>query len=69
MRQNPRDWRIEEVETIARSYDIVIRKSSGSHVVLTHPQWDELLTVPARRPIKPVYIRRLVDLIDLLEST
>ena len=37
MRNNPLDWRIENLETIARYYGINIRKSGGSHVIFDHP--------------------------------
>lgn len=55
MRANPRDWRIEELETVAKSYGVNIRKSGGSHVVFDHPSWVELLSirvvpVGARKP-------------------
>lgn len=67
MRHNPRDWRIEQLEIIAKHYGITIRKSGGSHVVFDHPQWVELLCIPAHRPIKPIYIKKLLVLIDMLE--
>lgn len=68
MRRNPRDWRIEQLETIARYYGIKIRKSSGSHVVFDHPAWVELLCIPAHRPIKPIYIKKLLTLLERLEQ-
>lgn len=66
MRGNPRDWRIDQLETIARHYNINVRKTGGSHVVFDHPDWVELLCVPARRPIKPIYIRKFISLIEEL---
>lgn len=68
MRNNPLDWRIEQLETIAKHYNINIRKSGGSHVVFEHSDWTEMLCVPAKRPIKPIYIKRLLTMIDLLEE-
>lgn len=68
MRENPRDWRIEQLETVANHYGINIRKAKGSHVVFDHPKWVELLCVPAHRPIKPVYIKQFLSLITLLEA-
>lgn len=67
MRKNPRDWRIDQLETLAKHYGITVRKTGGSHVVFDHPAWIELLCVPARRPIKPIYIKKFVSLIELLE--
>jgi predicted RNA binding protein YcfA (HicA-like mRNA interferase family) len=36
----------------------------GSHYKVRDPQGGTTLTIPARRPIKPVYIRALVALAD-----
>ena len=66
MRGNPRDWHIEQLETIARHYNITIRKTGGSHVVFDHPDSVELLCVPACRPIKPIYIKKFISLIELM---
>lgn len=68
MRNNPLDWRIEQLETIAKQYGLTIRKTGGSHVVFDHPCWVELLCVPAHRPIKPIYIKKFIALIELLEN-
>lgn len=67
MRNNHRDWRIEHLETVAKRNNIVVRKASGSHVVFEHKAWIELLCVPAHRPIKPVYIKKFLALIELIE--
>ena len=70
MKNNPRDnWRIEDVETVARRYGFSIHRpgGGGSHVTLRHHS-GEKLTVPARRPIKPVYIQQLVQMIERLEE-
>ena len=66
MRNNPRDWRIDQLEVVAKNYGINVRKSGGSHVVFDHPEWIELLCIPAKRPIKPIYVKKLVSLIDTL---
>jgi len=69
MRNNPRDWRIDQLEAIAKQYGVVVRKTGGgSHVIFDHSLWVDLLSVPARRPIKPVYIKKFVALIELLEN-
>ena len=68
MRANPRDWRIEDLETLAMHFGLSVRKSGGSHVIFFHPTASEMLSVPARRPIKPVYVRHFVALIDQLTT-
>jgi hypothetical protein len=67
MRTNPRDWRIEDLKVVANRFSIDYRQHSTSHVVFRHPVAG-LLTVPSAHPIKPVYIRRFVALIDLVEG-
>lgn len=42
------------------------RSGSGSHYKVGHPSQAEIVTIPARRPIKPVYIRKLVAFIRRL---
>jgi hypothetical protein len=65
MRRNPKgDWRIEQLDTVARAYEVNVRQGRGSHVVFEHPNLARALSVPARRPIKPVYVRRFVALIE-----
>lgn len=64
MRANPRDWRIEDLEALAVHFGISVRKPGGSHAVFFHPALPEMLSVPARRPIKPVYVRRFLSMLD-----
>jgi predicted RNA binding protein YcfA (HicA-like mRNA interferase family) len=64
MRANPRDWRIEQLESVAKTHGVNIRKPGGSHVIFEHPTVGRALSVPARRPIKPVYVRKFVEFIE-----
>ena len=45
-------------------FGINLRKPGGSHVYFTHPAVAEGVSVPAHRPIKPVYVRAFVRLVD-----
>ena len=60
MRSNPQDWRIDDRKTVARALDIEWRQRGTSHVVFVRSD-GATLPVPARRQIKPVYIRKFVD--------
>ena len=61
MRNNPRDWRIADVATLCRQEGLTCSApSGGSHWKVSAPGLPDILTVPARRPIKSVYIRLLV---------
>lgn len=67
MRNNPKaDWQISDVETVCRAYDIACEPPTGggSHYTVSHPSQSAILTVPARKPIKVVYIVSLVMFID-----
>jgi hypothetical protein len=66
MRRNPAgDWQIRDVEALCREYGLLFRAGKGtSHCHAKYPAAREILTIPAHRPIKPVYIRRLARYIE-----
>ncbi|MBB3348880.1 type II toxin-antitoxin system HicA family toxin [Sphingomonas sp. BK069] len=67
MRAHPHDWRITDVERLCRAYGLTcLPPRHGSHYKVTHSAMQAILTIPARRPIKQVYIRDLVHMIDAL---
>lgn len=68
MRNNPRDWQITDIETVAKRFGVTMRQGKGSHVSFTHPRWVDILTVPAHRPIKAIYVKKFVSLIDTLHE-
>lgn len=70
MRANPRDWRIEDVVTACEGFGIACTAPrKGSHYKVKHVERNEILTIPAHRPIKPIYIRDLVRFIDAVQGT
>jgi predicted RNA binding protein YcfA (HicA-like mRNA interferase family) len=64
MRRNPRDWRIEDLENLAERFGVQVRKPGGSHAIFFHPALGRQLSVPAKRPIKPIYITLFIELLD-----
>lgn len=52
MRDNPRDWRLEQLKSVADAYGIAYRQPGTSHVTFRHPSGAKL-TVPAHKPIAP----------------
>jgi hypothetical protein len=68
MRNNPLDWRIEDLKVLADHFGVTCRQHGTSHVTFRHSTAG-ILPVPAARPIKTVYIRRFLALIDALEGT
>ena len=63
MRRNARDWRIEDLKVIADNLGIDHDQHGTSHVVFRHAKAGRL-SVPAHRPIKPVYVRLFVELVN-----
>lgn len=68
MRNNPRDWRIGELMSVASRMGIECRSEGGSHHVSSFPGVEEDVCVPAHRPIKPVYVRRFLALVDQVKE-
>jgi hypothetical protein len=66
MRRNPKDWTIDDVLAVAGEWGIETRSRGGSHVVLSHRTVDFRVTIPAHRPIKQVYIKEFLALIDAI---
>jgi hypothetical protein len=66
MRQNQVGWRIEDLLSIAGSNGIEWRRPGrgGSHVIFSADGVREIVSVPDKRPIKPIYVRHFVALID-----
>ena len=63
LKANPLDWRIESLQSVADAFGPVSRQPGGSHVIFRHPN-GAMLSVPVRRPIKPVYVRKFVRLVE-----
>jgi len=69
MRANPRDWRIEDVLALCSAFGIACTPPrKGSHYKVKHEGRTDVLTVPAHRPIKPVYIAALVEFADSVRA-
>ena len=68
MRQNPQDWAMAKLLTVAKQYGLEVRSTGGSHHVFSHPSVKDPLSVPAHRPIKAIYIKRFVALVDQIKE-
>jgi hypothetical protein len=71
MRRNPRsDWKITDVEALCNEFGILCKPVSGggSHYKVGHPRMTNKLTIPFKRPIKPVCIKQLVTFVDAVRN-
>ncbi|MCZ7674865.1 MAG: hypothetical protein M5U35_01785 [Roseovarius sp.] len=62
-RDNPRnDWQIRDIEKLCNQVGLNLQPpGNGSHYKVYSDHLRDALTIPARRPIKPPYIRSLVS--------
>ena len=63
MRRNALDWQLAQLQTVAKQHGIDWRHDGGSHCVFVRTD-GKTLPVPARRPIKPIYVKKFIDLVD-----
>jgi hypothetical protein len=67
MRRNPAgDWAIQDIERLCGGlgWQCLPPTGGGSHWKITAVDEGAILTIPAKRPIKPVYIRKLLAMIE-----
>lgn len=69
MRANPKDdWIAADVQALCRSFDIACEEPHGtSHFTVWDPTQEQILTVVAAKPIKPIYIKKLVAFVDAVQ--
>ena len=69
MRANPKgNWQAVDVKALCDEFGILCEppRGGGSHFKIGHAAIQHKLTIPFKRPIKPVYIRLLVAFVDEL---
>ncbi|MSO97965.1 MAG: hypothetical protein EXR11_07075 [Rhodospirillaceae bacterium] len=64
IRRNPRgDWQLDDLKAVAARHHVLVRHDGSSHAVFRSAQ-GAMLTIPARRPIKSVYIKLFISFIE-----
>ena len=63
MRRNTLDWQLAQLQTVARQHGVDWRHDKSSHCVFVRSD-GRTLSVPAHRPIKPIYIRKFIELME-----
>ena len=67
MRNNPRDWNIEDIKAIADRFGIKYRQPGTSHMTFRTNSGAKI-TIPAHKPVKPIYIKLFIALVDELRG-
>ena len=71
MRRNPAaDWTINDITAVCVRHGVRCTPplGGGSHYKVSHPSRQDILTIPHARPVKPVYIRKLVRFIEAVQG-
>jgi hypothetical protein len=64
MARNPAaGWRIADIQMACKAFGVTCSppRGGGSHYKISKPGKREILTIPFKRPIKPIYIKKLVS--------
>ncbi len=66
LRQNPNNVTLADLRQVLEDYGFVYRQTVGSHYTFSVVIGDKtkLLVVPFRRPVKTIYIKKALELID-----
>lgn len=65
MKRNPKDVTFKEIETICKHFGCYVENySGGSHYSIGHLKVQESIIVPRHDPIKQIYVKRALNLID-----
>ncbi|OGQ98347.1 MAG: hypothetical protein A2284_10690 [Deltaproteobacteria bacterium RIFOXYA12_FULL_61_11] len=67
MHRNPRDWSLAQLQTVARHFGLEWRQGGGSHCVFLRDD-GRTLPIPAHRPIKPIYIKKFLALLEEISN-
>ena len=67
MLQNPQDWIMQDLVLVAFDFGFEIRQGKGSHAIFTSPHGISQ-AIPEHRPIKAIYVKRLLALIEEVSS-
>jgi len=66
LRQNPKNVSLDELQQVLEDYGFVFRQAVGSHYTFSVVigGTNKVLVVPFHRPVKSIYIKRALVLID-----
>jgi predicted RNA binding protein YcfA (HicA-like mRNA interferase family) len=70
IKQNPKNVSFDDLRALLEDYGFVLERSSGSHHSFKAEMGGEsvLFVVPYRRPVKPIYVKEALMLIEEIEA-
>jgi predicted RNA binding protein YcfA (HicA-like mRNA interferase family) len=66
---NPKNIRFEDLRQLLEDYNFELKRTKGSHHSFIGYVGDEKITlvIPYRRPLKEVYVKKVLNLLDEIE--
>jgi predicted RNA binding protein YcfA (HicA-like mRNA interferase family) len=66
LREHPKNVSLDELRQVLEDYGFEYRQTVGSHFTFSVEIGGvmKLLVVPFRRPLKPIYVKKALELID-----
>jgi predicted RNA binding protein YcfA (HicA-like mRNA interferase family) len=66
IRQQPNNVSLDDLRRVLENYGFEYKQTVGSHYTFGYVVGDQtrLFVVPFRRPVKPIYVKRALKLID-----
>ena len=70
MVNNPKDVNFDDLDKLLKRYGFQRRQPRGgsSHYSYSHPDLQDVLTIPKARPIKAIYVKAALDAIRKIEA-
>ena len=63
IKKAPKSVNPERLETLCKKYGFMWREGSN-HSITTHPLLQESFPIPRHKPIKPVYVKKIIKMIE-----
>ncbi|MBF0406459.1 MAG: type II toxin-antitoxin system HicA family toxin [Candidatus Riflebacteria bacterium] len=64
MKNNQLDWSINDIKALADFHGVEYRQNGTSHVIFIRKD-GKTLPIPSHRPIKPIYIKKLIEFLEV----
>jgi predicted RNA binding protein YcfA (HicA-like mRNA interferase family) len=70
LKQNPKNVSFDDLRLVLEDFGFELKGVVGSHHTfsITIDNETQILTVPFRRPVKTIYVKKALQLIELIEA-
>lgn len=69
MKNNPKGWSFDEIKMVCERKGCTVKnRSTGSHYAITHPLVPDTFILPKHKPIKQVYIKRILEFLKKIDE-